>query len=661
MAGRKTLDVDYITLRKIRPYVAETNRPPTVGHVLTMGLSGEAVWAHSTGGGGAGSTGPTGATGSIGSTGPTGTPGSAENTGATGPTGATGSTGATGPTGEMGSTGNTGATGATGTTGAIGATGDTGSTGYTGSIGATGPQGPIGTFDIGSTGFGNMIVYDFTAGPSGTVKYSSAIQTSSLGGGKEQLDVSGIVRIQNGGQQSLLIGDALSLDWSNNEVQVINNQGDKSASIIVGASGEGLLRFVNLAGVTYVQAGLGPTGGSGTKMNFTQFSSAGQTMTVDTSSQFVYVGTTPNGPAFNGNRLVVDGSGDFEGNLYSNHHLPNASYTYDLGSSSAYWRDIYLSTGTIYMGPTGTIGADGAGNLQLNRQNEKGVGINMAGIAMPPGFALCVSGNSFFGPVVSNPALSIDTTNGRVGINTLTPGVALDVSGVSSFSGGAALFSGPVGINTTSPGATLGVLGDVSATNVITSNNVVTSGSLYVYGGAGALIQNDLSVNGTLAANGGETVTGTLAVNTDDLYVASSQVGINTTTPGAALGVNGDISANGNIILSGGSSGKSITGYYTFTQDVSVPAPAGAEIPTNPTYNGLYAYTVDFTATGNDVIKVSTIAYWNGTQWAGGATQSPGAFSIAPNSGSTKLRLNNGGGSTVNATVRFYQLLGPYA
>jgi hypothetical protein len=470
-----------------------------------QGISGEAV-----------NTGATGPMGMTGMTGPTGTPGDAANTGATGPTGAPGAasnTGATGPTGQQGPTGFTGETGATG---------------------VTGPQGPTGTFDVGSTGFGNLIVYDVTAGPSGTVKYSSAIQTSSLGGGFEQLDVSGIVRIQNGGQQSLLIGDALSSDWSNNEVQVINNQGNQQASIIVGSDGAGLLRFVNAAGTTYVQAGLDASGGSGTKVNFTQFGSGNQAMTVDTSSQFVYVGTTQGGPAFSGNRLVVDGSGDFNGNLYSNHHYPNASYTYDLGSSSAYWRDLYLSTGTIYMGPTGTIGADSAGNVLINKSNGRGLGVGTA----TPTAALDVVGDAKISTNLnaSSGLFYVDSVSNKVGIGTTTPARTLDVQGDGHYGNllnvsGAFIAQAGATVNTAVLTANAGA--NVTGTLAVNANN------LYVAGGQVGI--NTITPGATLDVNGTANIATSLTVNTNNLYVAGGQVGINTISPVTALDINGGL------------------------------------------------------------------------------------------------------------------------
>ena len=91
-----------------------------------------------------GAQGATGPTGSQGATGPTGAQGATAAQGAQGAqghqgaTGATGSQGATGPTGAQGATGSGGSTGSTGAQGAIGPTGAQGATGSTGSQGATG-------------------------------------------------------------------------------------------------------------------------------------------------------------------------------------------------------------------------------------------------------------------------------------------------------------------------------------------------------------------------------------------------------------------------------------------------------------------------------------------------------------------------------------------
>jgi len=109
MSGRKTLDIDNITLRTIRAINPQTNLNPTANYILAADGSGNATWVNTitnintygTGLTGASGTGPTGpAGGGTGSTGPTGPAG-----GGTGSTGFTGSIGPTGPTGRTGSTG----------------------------------------------------------------------------------------------------------------------------------------------------------------------------------------------------------------------------------------------------------------------------------------------------------------------------------------------------------------------------------------------------------------------------------------------------------------------------------------------------------------------------------------------------------------------------
>jgi hypothetical protein len=167
------------------------------------------------------------------------------------------------------------------------------------------------------------------------------------------VDVSGIVHIQNGGKKALLVGDTIDPLWDGNSVQIIDNT-TGIASMILGTDTSGALRFMATGSKTYIQAGKNISGGSGTQLLFTQFNNGTASMIVDTSEQYVSVGRTPIS-TFNGNQFNVDGSASITSNIKSGHHYPQASYTYDLGSSSAYWRDLYLSTGTIYMGPSSQI------------------------------------------------------------------------------------------------------------------------------------------------------------------------------------------------------------------------------------------------------------------------------------------------------------------
>lgn len=100
MSARKTLDIDYLTLRQVIPY-SRTNERITPNYILSVDSSGVGQWVNTlsniaTYGGLPG--GPTGATGAAGPTGPTGSTGA---TGVTGPTGLSGPTGPEGPRGQL--------------------------------------------------------------------------------------------------------------------------------------------------------------------------------------------------------------------------------------------------------------------------------------------------------------------------------------------------------------------------------------------------------------------------------------------------------------------------------------------------------------------------------------------------------------------------------
>lgn len=92
--GRKTLDIDFLTLRKIRPLVPSTNIAPAANYVLSVNGAGEGVWVNTISNIyaygvpiGAGNTGPTGPVGADGPTGPTGADGPTGTDGPTGPGG----------------------------------------------------------------------------------------------------------------------------------------------------------------------------------------------------------------------------------------------------------------------------------------------------------------------------------------------------------------------------------------------------------------------------------------------------------------------------------------------------------------------------------------------------------------------------------------------
>lgn len=684
MAGRKTLDIDFLTLRKVRPLVAATNRAPLENYILSVNAAGEGVWVNTIsniyaygvpiGGGTTGPTGPTGGVGATGATGPAGADGSAVNTGATGPTGPTGTTGATGLAGVTGATGPTGAIGPAGADGSAantGATGPTGPQGPAGTAANTGATGPTGSFSPTGTFYSDYIYWDTSGGQwsvgSSTVHLGQnaglteqglsavAIGTSAgySGQGNECIAIgyqagnsgqtAGAIAIGSGAGRSgqAAVSIAIGVDAGNDNqgnssvaigFQAGNaNQGINSIAIGIGAGNtsqgaaaisigqsagsmsqsEQAIAIGNFAGQTnqgFLSIAIGANAGQniqgshaiaiGTdagRVNQGDYAIAagfyaGQTaqsansiainalgdpsapLNPDTSGFFVkpirpsdsnentknllcYDGTARN-EIMTTASVVVDGSG---------HLLPTASYTYDLGSSNAYWRDLYLSSGTIYLGPTGTIGADPSGNVLINARNTQSVGIGTTAPVDNPSTILDVSGGAYFG-VSGEGALRI--VGNKFG---LLAGQTFIQSGTSKAAGtdNTLIFSGigggnrtlaidisnqRVGVNTTAPASTASF--DVSGAAYF---GVSGEGALRIANSGGTTFLQ----SGLIKAASGSTFNNTLIIgnigasrNVMAIDISEGRVGVCTTTPQTDLDVSGrvyaGVSGGGVVSLAGG-------------------------------------------------------------------------------------------------------------
>ena len=340
-----------------------------IGQTGSIGYTGQTGFTGHTGF--TGQTGFTGASGAAGPTGPigfTGIAGTAVNTGATGPTGVTGSTGSTGvtgPTGVTGSTGFTGFTGPTGVTGSTGLTGMTGETGSTGSTGLTGSTGPTGmTGSTGSTGSTGE------TGPTGSTGLTGP--TGSTG-----------------------------------STGVTGETGPTGSTGLTGPTGStGSTGVTGPTGVTGMTGFIGPTG-------------RGLDVTNMTANAIFFNNTGPTGSS----KLTFDSVGT--GSLQiGTHVIPQANNTYDLGSSTNSWRDLYLSSATIYMSTT-KISLTPDGNLQImiGATGPAKIGTHMNPIS---------SLTTLYANTISSGTINISS----LGIGTTVPEYALDVKGNAHISSG---------------------------------------------------------------------------------------------------------------------------------------------------------------------------------------------------------------------------------
>ena len=103
----------------------------------------------------------------------------------------------------------------------------------------------------------------------------------------------------------------------------------------------------------------------------------------------------------------------------------------------------------------------------------------------------------------------------------------------------------------------------------------------------------------------------------------------------------------------------------TFRNSTALPTPipdATTQILANPPLivEGAYAVMIDTPAgDGQQARQVSTVAYWTGVEWVGGAMLGLNNLQIVPSNDRTSLNLVNGtGGALTNLSVSFVQLVG---
>ena len=207
--------------------------------------------------------------------------------------------------------------------------------------------------------------------------------------------------------------------------------------------------------------------------------------------------------------LSVPGSGTFTGNL-----LPSANITYDLGSPTQRWKDLYLANNTIYLGNSTISGANG--NIALT--NSSGGEFVVAGNAT---VSTLENGNSNISiNANANITVSVNGTSNlvvfasdsvNVNANIATTGILTDnyyyANGQAVDFGGApggsntqlqinnnGEFGGSANLTFDSVTNILDVNGNISATNLEISGNGVITGNLYVDGNLIYINVEELSV-----------------------------------------------------------------------------------------------------------------------------------------------------------------------
>ena len=205
--------------------------------------------------------------------------------------------------------------------------------------------------------------------------------------------------------------------------------------------------------------------------------------------------------------LAVPGAGIFTGAL-----LPSANITYDLGSNTQRWRDLYLANNSIYIG-TSTINTDGP-NLVFTNGN---------------GGQFQLIGNSI------STTYSLSNGNSNLTVNTST--INLSANGNANV-----LVISNYGINIA---GTLSATGNAAVSGILTDNIYYANGSPYVFttSAAGSNTQIQFNNNGVFSASANLTFDSA----TNNLAVTGNISATNLAVSGNAV-VTGNLYVDGNLI-----------------------------------------------------------------------------------------------------------------
>jgi hypothetical protein len=213
--------------------------------------------------------------------------------------------------------------------------------------------------------------------------------------------------------------------------------------------------------------------------------------------------------------LVVSGNANVANLNATGHLLPTAGNTYDLGSESAPWRDLWVSGSSIRIGGARIT----ANATSLVLQNPQGGQVVVAGNSVASSTSI-VSGTS---------NVSIPTADGNV--NTSVGGTAnvLVVTGTGANVTGTLNATGNANVGNLGTGGLITATGNVSGGNLTTAGVVAATGN--VSGG-------NLTTGGALSVTGNANV-GNLG--TAGLIVATGNVS------GGNLTTTGVVAATGNV------------------------------------------------------------------------------------------------------------------
>jgi hypothetical protein len=357
----------------------------------------------------------------------------------------------------------------------------------------------------------------------------------------------------------------------------------------------------------------------------------------------------------NSTEFAVTGSNLFTANqTISGSIIPAVTNVYDLGDSTHWWKDIYVSTGSIFIGGIKAISTNTDGTIQIGAQVvQTSASLAAAGLPVPPTGSVGSSQSTFVGSQNITGSQSITGSMSVSGSMVVTGSLLINgtsytaaTSGTSGSSGsnGSSGTSGSSGSNGSSgtsgssgSNGSSGTSGS-SGTAGTSGTSVTVSGTNNVLGkfSSGTMVNSTITDDGTTVTIGGNlTVNGTTTtVNSNTVNIGDNIIVLNvdeagTPSQNAGIEVERGTSTNASLI-------------WDETADVWEAGLAGAEVElvtvsggqtlTNKTINA--SQLVD-ASVANAKLTNSSVTVTAGTGMSGGGSVALGSSVTLTNAGVT--------------------------
>ena len=391
---------------------------------------------------------------------------------------------------------------------------------------------------------------------------------------------------------------------------------------------------------------------------------------VDGTINATISGTTSNALTLNTTgsaRFATTGSNLFTANqTISGSIIPSVTNAYDLGDATHWWKDIYVSTGSIFIGGIKAISTNSDGTIQVGAQVvQTSASLASVGLPVPPTGSAGSSQSTIVGSQNITGSQSITGSLNVSGSLAVTGSLFINGTSYTAASSGTSGSSGSNGTNgssgTSGSNGTNGSSGSSGSngTNGSSGSNGTngssgTSGSNGTNGSSGTSVSvsgdNNKIVKFTSASTvGNSTITddGTTVTIGGNLVVSGTSTTVNSTTVEIGdniISLNGSGAANAGLVVRDATAASLVSGSFLWntTTDKWIAGPLGSELEiatisgtqtlTNKTIDGsqLVALSV-----ANGKLTNSSITVTAGTGMSGGGTPSLGGTVTLTNAGVT--------------------------